>query len=76
MASADMDTRIRGYDRGGADMTAILSCPTRSGIHLVIVTPDSIGRPFSHCHARLDRGSMPSTVLDTRIRGYDRRGRV
>ena len=43
MASADMDTRIRGYDRGGADMTAILSCPTRSGIHLVIVTPDSIG---------------------------------
>ena len=43
MASADMDTRIRGYDRGGAGMKAILSCPTRSGIHLVIVTPDSIG---------------------------------
>jgi hypothetical protein len=24
------------------------------------------------CHTRLDRVSMPSTAMDTRMRGYDR----
>ncbi len=62
MASADMDTRTRGYDRGGGGYVRgrrtwqffchARACghpspacvmPAHAGIHLVIVTPDSIG---------------------------------
>ncbi len=33
--------------------------------------PAYAGMTTMHCHPRLDRGSMPPTAMDTRLRGYD-----